>query len=162
GPPMGMNDFQFLLRDLATAFREDALWQGQVVPGRFYINPLEVPTGDIEPGISTTETRVYCDPAVTPKPWPTLGAHLVIPGQAYEIVSAEEAAMGELAFRLIKSELGIRTVTSEGIYSTGPEPTPYVGPGRPTRRVEIVTAYNNAIAAGLISADQPIHEVVAA
>src|SRR5262245_33054553 len=104
---MGMNDFQFLLRDLATAFREDALWQGQILPGRFYITPLEVPTGDIEPGLGTTETKFYCDRAVTPQPWPTLGDHLIIRGQDYEIVERDEDDIGEFAFRLIKQELGI-------------------------------------------------------
>jgi hypothetical protein len=162
---MGMEDFQHLLGDLATAFREDAnavAWLGVVVPGRFYINPQEVGLGDIEPGLGTTETKFYCDRAVVPKPWPTIGDHLTIRGQDYEIVERDEDDLGEFAFRLIKLQLGISTVTSEGIYSgSAGVPVPHAGPGRPTRRAEIIAAYEAAVAAKLTSPTQPLHEVMA-
>jgi len=156
---MGMEDFQYLLHDLAVAFREDAMWRSVRVPGRFYVNPLEVGTGDIEPGLGTTESKFYCDRAVVPKPWPTLGDTLIIRNQTYEIVTRDEDDLGEFEFRLIKQELGISTVTSEGAYSPGP--TPHNGPGRPTRRDEIATHYAAAMGARLISPTTPIHEIIA-
>jgi hypothetical protein len=161
---MGMEDFQFLLGDLATAFREDAgrtEWQGVVVPGRFYINPLEVGLGDIEPGLGTTETKFFCDRAVVPKPWPDIGDLLTIRGQVYEIVERDEDDIGEFAFRLIKQEIGISTVTSEGVWSGNTEATPHAGPGRPTRRGEIIAAYEAAVAAGVVARTQPLHQIVA-
>jgi hypothetical protein len=160
---MGMEDFQFLLHDLAVAFREDALWQNLPVAGRFYINPLEVGLGDIEPGLGTSDIKFYCDRAIVPKPWPQIGDHLIIRAQVYEIVERDEDDIGEFAFRLIKAQLGISTVTSEGIYSGSsvPGPTPHAGPGRPTRRDEIATHYAAALDARLVSPTTPIHEIIA-
>ena len=160
---MGMEDFQFLLGDLATAFREDARWRGVDIPGRFYRNPLEAPTGDLEPGVGVVETKFYCDRAVVPKPWPTLGDTLVIRGQVYEIVTRDEDDLGEFEFRLIKQEIGLSTVTSEGAYPPGPTPhlAGHIGPGRPTRRAEIIAAYDAALAEQLVTPLHPVHEVIA-
>jgi hypothetical protein len=156
-----MEDFQFLLGDLATSFREDALWLGIAVPGRFYVDQVEGGTGDIEPGVNTKETHFYCDRTACPQPWPTVGDLLTIRGDIYEIVEADDADdLGELKFRLIKQTLGLRTVTSEGVYSSDPEPEPYVGPGRPSRRAEIIAAYSHVVAAGHVSAGQPLEQIV--
>lgn len=161
---MGMEDFQFLLNDLAVAFREDALWRDIVVPGRFRIDRFEAPLGGIEPGLGTTQTMFYCDRAVVPKPWPTLGDHLTIRGQVYEIVERGEDDIGEFAFRLIKEELGISTVTSEGAFSRGggqfSTGIDHNGPGRPTRRAEIVAAYTAALNAGEIATTMPLQEIM--
>jgi hypothetical protein len=164
---MGMEDFTFMLHDLAVAFREDAMWRGAQIPGRFYINPQEVGLGDIEPGLGTVETKFYCDRVVVPKPWPSIGDTLVIREQVYEIVERDEDDLGEFAFRLIKAELGLNHVTSEGAYGdmVTPHfraPIPPPGPGRPTRRAEVLAAYDAAIAARLISPTQPLHEICAA
>jgi hypothetical protein len=154
---MTTDSFRFLLGDLAVHLGEPAgaLWNGQTVPGRFYVDPVEVGLGDIEPGLGTTTSKFYCDRARVPQPWPTIGDHLFIRGQDYEIVERDEDDLGEFAFRMIKLEIGLSTVTSEGAYY--PEPQ---GPGRPTRRAEIVAAYESAVAAGLVSRAQPLHEVV--
>jgi hypothetical protein len=122
---MGMEDFQYLLSDLATAFRQDALWStvgsdGRVfqpvatIPGRFRIDPFEAPLGGHEPGLGETQIWFYCDRAIVPKPWPVLGDLLTINDQVYEIVQRDEDDLGEFGFRLIRQEIGISTVTSEG------------------------------------------------
>jgi hypothetical protein len=152
-----------MLHDLAVAFRKDTSWRGATVPGRFYIDPVEVGLGDIEPGLGTTTIKFYCDRTVVPQPWPVLGDTLEIDGQTYEIVERDEDDIGEFGFRLIKQELGIASVTSETAY--GPTPTPQEepverGPGRPTRREEVVTAYVNALGANEISRVSPIVEIV--
>jgi hypothetical protein len=123
---MGMEDFQFLLGDLATAFRQDALWATidpitrdynpvATIPGRFRIDPFELPLGGHEPGLGETQIWFYCDRAIVPKPWPVLGDLLTINGQVYEIVQKDEDDIGEFGFRLIRQEIGISTVTSEGV-----------------------------------------------
>jgi hypothetical protein len=125
---MGMEDFQFLLGDLAVAFREDALWGDRAFPGRFRIDAFEAPLGAIEPGLGVVQTWFYCDRAIVPKPWPQLGDHLVIRDQLWEIVQCDEDDIGELGFRLIKEELGIRSVTSEGVVSGGARRAAPAGP----------------------------------
>jgi hypothetical protein len=138
---MGMEDFQFLLGDLATAFREDALWSTvgpdgriyqpvAIIAGRFRIDPFEVPLGGHEPGAGETQIWFYCDRAVVPQPWPVLGDQLTIRGQLYEIVQRDEDDIGEFGFRLIRQEIGISTVTSEGVYSP-PEVDPLRRPVQP-------------------------------
>jgi hypothetical protein len=210
---MGMEDFQFLLGDLAAAFREDALWlvadwrvtedSGQVraadgyagfairvtgngqpltVAGRFRIDPYEAALGGIEPGLGETQIWFYCDRATLPQPWPAIGDVLVIRGQTHEIVQRDEDDLGEFGFRLIRQEIGIATVTSEGVVSGPPVVNPLrPGPivparrrtvpsgqlmataqplpaGRPSRRTQIVEAYESAIAAGMILPTQPLKQ----
>jgi hypothetical protein len=149
---MGMEDFQFLLGDLAVAFREDTLWRDTIVPGRFRIDAFEVPLGGIDPGLGVVQTWFYCDRAIVPKPWPELGDHLVIRGQVWEIVQREEDDIGELGFRLIKQELGISTVTSEGTASAAERRMP----GRPSRRDEIAAAFAD------LDPERPLPELVQA
>jgi hypothetical protein len=115
---MGMGDFRYLLGDVAKAFREDALWGVATIAGRFRIDPFEVPLGAIEPGLGVTQISFACDRAIVPKPWPAVGDHLTIRNQVYEITAIDEDDIGELAFRLIRHEIGISTVTSEGVYSS--------------------------------------------
>lgn len=204
---MGMEDFQYLLSDLATAFRQDALWstldaQGRMyqpvatIPGRFRIDPVEVPLGGHEPGLGETSIWFYCDRAIVPKPWPVLGDLLTINAQIYEIVQRDEDDIGEFGFRLIRQEIGISTVTSEGAIdgqviinplATGPPTVPpliasalaipakpngnYANPmqppkaqqpnGRPSRRAEIVSAFESAVAAGAIDPQRPLKELCA-
>jgi hypothetical protein len=134
---MGMEDFQFLLSDLAVAFREDALWRDATFPGRFRIDPYEVGLGAIEPGLGVVQTWFYCDRAIVPTPWPQLGDHLVIRRQVWEIVQVEEDDIGELGFRLIKQELGISTVTSEGVVSDGVRRADEPAPGTLTREAAV-------------------------
>ena len=114
---MGMEDFQYLLGDLATAFREDALWGVATIQGRFRVDPFEVPLGGHEPGLGETQIWYYCDRAIVPKPWPVLGDLLVIRQQVYEIVQLDEDDIGEFGFRLIRRAVGLSTVTSEGTAS---------------------------------------------
>lgn len=195
---MGMEDFQFLLGDLATAFREDALWStvgpdGMIfqpvatIAGRFRIDPFEVPLGGHDPGAGETQIWFYCDRAIVPQPWPVLGDLLTIRGQLYEIVQRDEDDIGEFGFRLIRQEIGISTVTSEGAISGAPEVNPLRRPvqpetlyqmsdprpppampaamraanGRPSRRVEIVKAFDRAVAAGALDPARPLKELVA-
>jgi hypothetical protein len=169
---MAMDDFQFLLRDLARAFREDALWGGQVISGRFRIDPFEAPVGGIDPGVGETQIWFYCDRAVVPKPWPGMGDHLVIRGQLYEIVQHDEDDIGEFGFRLIRRETDINTVTSEGVYSYDGQPVvqPLVDPvpavvvsanGRPSRRHEFASAYEQAVTAGTVNPELPVKQQVA-
>jgi hypothetical protein len=170
---MGMEDFQFLLSDLAVAFREDALWGDAVVPGRFRIDPYEVSLVPVEPGLGVVETWFYCDRAVVPKPWPELGDTLTIRGMVWEIVQKDEDDIGEFGFRLIKQELGITTVTSEGVFSASSdedfsapresvdnnlttESDDEVHAGRPTRRQQVAEAFADAIADGSIRLGQPL------
>src|SRR5262245_61261203 len=141
---MGMEDFQFLLSDLAVAFNENAQWKGRIVPGRFRIDPYEVPLGAIEPGLGETQIFFWCDRNQCPQPWPTLGDTLIIRKQRYDIVERNEDDLGELGFRLIRQERGIRTVTSEGIY-TQPQydfSEPDFHKGRPSRHDEIAQAFS--------------------
>jgi hypothetical protein len=167
---MGMEDFRFLLNDLAVAFREDALWADTVVPGRFRIDPFELGLAPVEPGLGVTQVWFYCDRAVVPKPWPQLGDHLTIRGQVYEIVQHDEDDIGEFGFRLIKEELGISTVTSEGAYSVSDRRfgQPHYGhdkrrhPGRPSRRDEIVQVFETAVASGELDPTLPVHELLTA
>lgn len=187
---MGMEDFRFLLGDLATAFREDAIWNRTIVPGRFRIDPFEAPLGGHEPGLGETQIWFYCDRAIVTTPWPVLGDQLIIRKQLYEIVQLDEDDIGEFGFRLIRQEIGISTVTSEGAISGQPivnplerrpafaEPTPnYANPmqpmpaagiaaaklanGRPSRRAEIVQAFNAAVADGTIDPARPLKELCA-
>jgi hypothetical protein len=152
----GPTTHQYLLGDLAEHLGQYAYWNGIRFPGRFFVDAIEVPTSPVEPGVGTTESRFYCDRNQTPKPWPTLGDLLTIRGQVYEIVERNEDDLGELAFRLIKQELGLSTATSEGL----PVPTPHAAPGRPTRRDEIVAHYGAALGAKLISPTTPVHEII--
>jgi hypothetical protein len=207
---MGMGDFQFLLSDLATAFREDALWQYPVasdritadgrlriteqgdqiratehtitIPGRFRIDPFEAPLGNVEPGLGETQIWFYCDRAIVPQPFPVLGDTLTIRGQIYEIVQRDEDDIGELGFRLIRRQIGISTVTSEGAYSSDDQPVaqpltevmprpavvPVAAPetsanraGRPSRRREIAAAFDSAVATGAIDPARPLKELCA-
>jgi hypothetical protein len=197
---MGMEDFQFLLGDLATAFREDALFSTisadgrtyepvQTISGRFRIDPFEVPLGGHDPGAGETQIWFYCDRATILQPWPVLGDQLTIRGQLYEIVQRDEDDIGEFGFRLIRQEIGISTVTSEGAVSGLPEvnplrrqpETPAMPPlyasalgvpaapaaaarvynGRPSRRGEIERAFNAAVAAGALDPARPLKELVA-
>ena len=165
---MGMEDFQFLLNDLAVAFREDARWLNTTVAGRFRIDPFEAPLGAIDPGMGETLIWWYCDRAVMPKPWPALGDHLTIREQVYEIVERGEDDIGEFAFRLIREEIGISTVTSEGVFSragtfsTGEAGDAHRAPGRPSRRLEVVEAFNTAVASGELDPTKPMPELMRA
>jgi hypothetical protein len=197
-----MEDFQFLLGDLATAFREDALFSTisadgrtyepvQTISGRFRIDPFEVPLGGHDPGAGETQIWFYCDRATILQPWPVLGDQLTIRGQLYEIVQRDEDDIGEFGFRLIRQEIGISTVTSEGAVSGLPEVNPLRRPvqpetlyrmsdprpppampaapspaarvynGRPSRRGEIERAFNAAVAAGALDPARPLKELVA-
>ena len=90
------------------------------IAGRFRIDPFEAPLGGHEPGLGETQIWFYCDRAIVPKPWPVLGDHLTIRNQLYEIVQRDEDDIGEFGFRLIRQEIGISTVTSEGAVSGQP------------------------------------------
>ena len=197
---MGMEDFQFLLGDLQRAFNEDALWStigadGRIfdpvatIKGRFRIDPFEVPLGGHDPGAGETQIWFYCDRATVPQPWPVLGDLLTIRGQLYEIVQRDEDDIGEFGFRLIRQEIGISTVTSEGAISGAPEVNPLRRPvqpetlyqmsdprppaalpvpaamraayGRPSRRVEIERAFHAAVAAGAVDPKRPLKELCA-
>jgi hypothetical protein len=94
-----------------------------------------------------------------PKPWPELGDHLTIREQVYEIVERGEDDLGEFDFRLIKEELGIATVTSEGALANGEQRAN--NGGRPSRRGEIAEAFEAAVASGLDPA-RPLKELCAA
>jgi len=164
----GMEDFQFLLHDLAVAFQQDAYWRGVAVPGRFYIDPFVAPTAPIEPGVGVTQIMWHCDRLVMPKPWPTLGDHLTINNQVYEIVERGEDDIGELAYRLIREELGISRVVSEGgnistgTFSTGEAGTAHhhYAPGRPTRRRRIESAFEDALAADEIDPEWSVQQII--
>jgi hypothetical protein len=188
---MGMEDFQFLLGDLATAFREDATWGSATIPGRFRIDPFEASLGGLEPGLGETQIWFYCDRAIVPSPWPMLGDQLIIRGQVYEIVQKDEDDLGELGFRLIRQEIGISNVTSEGGYGDQPTVEPFAKPngkyadpipplvrsalgvpvvsaetaarlaGRPSRRGEIEASFRSAVASGALDPKRPLKELCA-
>ena len=82
---------------------------------------------------------VTCSQVYETTPWPVLGDQLIIRKQLYEIVQLDEDDIGEFGFRLIRQEIGISTVTSEGAVSNdpvvqplAPSPNPAGSPkGRP-------------------------------
>lgn len=152
---------------------------GGTFPGRFRIDPFEVPTGGIAPGVGEIQTWLYCDRRVVPPPLPELGDHLTIRDQMWEIVQRDEDDLGELGFRLIKEELGLIFETPperQGDWDnrqslwdqdvpggpsrwdrgvTGRQPR-----GRPSRRGEIKQAFDQAATAGVIGPDMPMSQVV--
>jgi hypothetical protein len=144
---------QFMLDDVAEhlGVASGALWRGVKIPGRFLIDTYEQPLGGIEPGLGVTQIYFRCNRERVPRPWPELGDHLTIREQVYEIVERGEDDLGEFDFRLIKEERGIRTVTSEGAVRAN---------GRPSRRAEIVQAFEAAVASGLDPA-RPLKELCA-
>jgi len=126
------------------------VWQGVSVPGRYRIDPHEVPLGAIEPGLGVTVIWFWCARNVCPQPWPRLGDQLVIRGQVHEIVERDEDDLGELGFRLIRKEKGIRSVTVGGPDYVPPmfeeeeeeEDVETSHRGRPSRYDEIAEAFS--------------------
>ena len=148
---MGMWVFDDLLPTLARAFAERVLWDdgeggGGTIIGRFRTDTQEVALGGIEPGLGTTQTWFYCDRKMVPGRLPELGDYLVIRGETWEIAQFDGADdLGELAFRLIKRAIGSPPFL--------PEPDDLdtrQAPGRPSRRAEILAAYDAAKEAGKI------------
>ena len=158
---MGMEDFQFLLGDVATAFREDAFWRGPdgamvAIIGRFRIDPADVALA-IETGLNTTQTWFWCDRAVIAGDVkPDLGDVLTIRGRNWEIVQRDEDDLGELGYRLIKSGPDAELVAASAELANGAKGSR--GPGRPSRRAEIVSAFEAVAEAGL-DLDQPMSRV---
>lgn len=152
----GPTTHQFVLGDLAQHLGQWAYWNGVRFPGRFFDDPAMVSTMPVEPGLSTQEIRFDCARDATPTPWPTIGDVLTIRQQVYEIVDRTLDDLGQFTFRLIKQELGLRTVTSEG----PPVISPHPEPGRPSRRSEIVSHYTDALGSKIISPTMPVHEIV--
>jgi len=175
-----------LLATLADTFTEWAGWEkgGGFIKGRFRIDPFEVPTGTIAPGIGEIQTWFYCDRRVVPPPLPQLGDVLTIVGQVWEIVQRDEDDLGELGFRLIKQELGLIFEPPEGAEGdwddkqslwdqTVPDgPSRWDrgvtgssagrrSPGRPSRRGEIAEVFQQAATAGMIGPDVPLNYAVA-
>lgn len=178
---MSMADFRFILSDLATAFREDAIWRNAIIPGRFIIDPFDVPTAPVEPGIGEVETWWYVERAIMPRPLPELinRPQLIIRQQVYEIVQIHEDDIGELGYRLIKEEIGLNFPGAEPAgdwddgntsWDRGQSRWDLLGdalvsaaasaPGRPSRRPEIERALNEAATAGVIGPNQPMRDVV--
>ena len=170
------------LASLLITGRTDAIWErgNGTISGRFRIDPFEVPTGGITPGIGEIQTWFYCDRRVVPPPLPELGDHLIIRDQVWEIVQRDEDDIGELGYRLIKEELGL-TFEPQGDWDdkqslwdqtvpggpshwdrgvTGGAAEIRRAPGRPSRRSEIVQAFDAAANAGIIGPDQPMSQVV--
>jgi len=153
----GPTTHRFLLGDLASHLGQWAYWRGVRVPGRFFEDPHEVALPPVEPGLGTEQNTYYMDRTTCPQPWPTVGDQLTIRGQVYDIVECGRDDIGELSFRLAKEQLGLSHVTSEGGLT---RPAEHHGPGRPTRRPEIVSAFEDALAAGEIEPTQPLLEIV--
>lgn len=172
---------QAFLATLLITGRTEVIWEkgGGVFPGRFRIDPFEVPTGAINPGIGEIQTWLYADRRVIPLPLPELGDRLTIRDQIWEIVQRDEDDIGELGFRLIKEELGLifeplpeRQGDWDNKLSLWDRDVPGgpsrwdVGvsgrrpPGRPSRREEIADAFNQAATAGVIGPDMPMSQVV--
>jgi hypothetical protein len=165
---------RFLLADLARHTGEPGvLWNGQPVAGRFRSDPFEVPLGGIDPGLGVIQTWFYCDRRVVPGRLPELGDVLVIRGARWEIVQRDEDDLGELGFRLIKAEgvpeqAGSTWDAGSSVWDNSAtawdvdveQAAAPRGPGRPSRRDEIVEAFETAADAGIIDPQQPLRELV--
>jgi hypothetical protein len=78
-------------------------------------------------------------------------------GRGWEIVEHGEDDLGELSYRLIKYDAELIAVESEASGVNGEAEGPR-GPGRPSRRNEIMRAFA-AVAEGGIDPDQPMTQV---
>jgi hypothetical protein len=110
-------------------FGETAFWAGRVVDGRFDMDPSVVPLTGTEAGLGVSQTWFYCAAWRAP-PEPAIEDVVVIRGVAWEIVEIGLDDIGELQIRLIK-------------YAVPPEGPEARGPGRPSRRDEVIRAYAN-------------------
>lgn len=168
-----LDDFRFMLGDIGEGVGELVRWNeaDAVVVGRFRTDPHQTSLGAIEPGLGDTESWLYCDRSQRPKPWPEVGEHFTIREQCYEVVELNEDDLGEIGFRVVKEELGIAHVVSEGLPlmppAAAPEPeaeelTEHRTPGRPSRRAEVVEAYTDAVASGDLDPALPLPELLEA
>jgi hypothetical protein len=153
-----LSEFRFLLGDLARAFPEPAVWNGLAIVGRFRSDPFDVPLAGTNAGIAEVQTWFWCERAViaamTPG-MPRIGDLLIIRGRSWEIVEEGEDDLGELSFRLIKSDGPGLTADSEAA-DAAEEPR---RPGRPSRRAEIVKAYEAVAASGTLNPAEPVSRV---
>jgi hypothetical protein len=152
-----MSEFRFLLGDLARAFPEPAIWANTGLPiiGRFRIDPFDVPLTGTNAGIGEVQTWFYCERAIIPGAlMPDIGHVLTIRGRGWEIVEAGEDDLGELSFRLIKYE----SAPAAGAANAAAVERSR-RPGRPSRRDEIVSAFDAVVEAGAIDLGEPLSHI---
>jgi hypothetical protein len=111
---VGIEDFDYLLRDLARGFGDHALVRAATytttIKGRFIIDPFDVSQNPADNGLNVTKTIFSYDarhefeflgPGVAP---PVLHDHLVIRGIEYEIVKIDKDDLGEHVLTLLRTE----------------------------------------------------------
>lgn len=149
---MPLSDFDGLLTDLDDAFAEPIVWLGQRFRGRFTIDPYAVPLAGTDQGISQIVTWCYIDQREVPGPgFPQLGDVLTIRGRPWEIVEAGVDDLGELQYRLIKFEDELPTAPMGDDDRRGP--------GRPSRRDEIESAFDQLQAEGKVDPSKPLNRI---
>jgi hypothetical protein len=107
---MGIADFDMLLRDLRTAFGDEAWpeWAmgGPPIKGRFAINPFNVPLSPSENGLSVTQTFFFYD-ARHDLPFRVraarIGDFLVIRNVRYEVVDVQDDDLEESGLQLLRA-----------------------------------------------------------
>jgi hypothetical protein len=157
-----LSEFRFLLGDLARAFPEPAVWNGLAIIGRFRSGPFDVPLAGTNAGIAEVQTWFWCERAViaamTPG-MPRIGDLLIIRGRSWEIVEEGEDDLGELSFRLIKSDGDLTAATH---VDTADAADKRRRPGRPSRRADILSAFEVVAAACRIDPAEPVSRVFGA
>ena len=141
-----------LLTVLRNTFGEPALWTPPEatapieIIGRFRTDPVELPLGEPD-GVNTTQTWFFCDRADVPAGGllPVMGDTLSIRDECWEIVQIDEDDIGELAWRLLRTN------------EDRPGAVVSRGPGRPSRRADIEGAW--AELAGQIDPATPLTRV---
>jgi hypothetical protein len=111
---MPLSDFDFLLRDLRTAFGEkpgDGAWPewsyvAEPIKGRFAIDPFTVPLAPSENGLSVTQIFFYYDErndlpnGVRPA---AMGDFMTIRDVRYEIIDVQKDDLGESGLQLTRA-----------------------------------------------------------